>query len=341
MSVTPDTASAVPASPETITRLQGGVAPALAMLAGMQLEIFTQLADGPRPAGELAATLGVASDRLSRLLHALVVAGLVEKRANGFANAPEAAAFLVKGRAGYMGGVHELWSQLWHADLLTAQSIRDGKPAALHDFGAASDQEMTTMLRGMHGASAAAGRDLVRRFDLSGCGSVIDVGGGSGALAAALCDVHPALHGVLFELPRNAALAEPILRATPGGERVSIETGDIVAAPPKSGMHDAVVMRALIQVLSAGDAARAIAHAAAAARPGGTIYILGGGILDDDRLGPGPAVFWNVTFMNLYPAGASYTEAEHAGWLSAAGCGDVSRIVTPIGGGIIRATKLH
>jgi hypothetical protein len=236
----------------------------------------------------------------------LVVSGLLERQGDGFANAPEAAAFLVKGRAGYMGGVHELWSQLWHADLLTARSIREGQPAALHDFTAASDQEVTTMLRGMHAASSAAGRDLVRRFDLSGCRSVIDVGGGSGGLIAALCAAHPDLRGTLLDLPRNAALAEPILRATPGGERVSIEMGDILEASPRD-VHDVLVMRALIQVLSAGDAARAVANTTAAVRPGGTIYILGGGILDDDRLGPDPAVFWNITFMNLYPSGASQT----------------------------------
>src|SRR5271156_5852229 len=141
--MTLDKPSTVPTSLETIGRLQAGVAPALAMLAGMQLEIYTHLADQPLLADELATTLGVASDRLSRLLFALVVSGLLERQGDGFANAPEAAAFLVKGRAGYMGGAHELWSQLWHADLLTARSIREGKPATLHDFTAASDQEMS------------------------------------------------------------------------------------------------------------------------------------------------------------------------------------------------------
>jgi SAM-dependent methyltransferase len=306
----------------------------------MQLEVFTHLADGPRSATELGDTLGVSAERLARLLYALVAAGLLEKRADGFANTPEAAAFLVKGRAGYLGGVHELLSQLWHADLLTAQSIRTGKPASLHDFNAASDEEMAAMLRGMHAASVAAGRDFSRRFDFSQCGSIIDIGGGSGGLVAALCDAHPNLHGTLFDLPRNASLAAAILRETPGGDRVSIEAGDILVAPPRD-MHDVVVLRALIQVLGPTDAARAIANAATALRPGGTIYVVGGGILDNDRLGPIPAVFWSVTFMNLYPAGASYTEAEHAEWLAASGCGDVARITLPTGGGIIRATKLH
>jgi len=327
-------------SPDTIAQLQAGVAPAFAMLAGMQLEVFTQLADRPRSADELADILGVATDRLSRLLYALVAAGLLQIRPDGFVNTPEAAAFLIKGRAGYLGGVHELLSQLWHADLLTAQSIRSGGPAALHDFNAASDADMASMLRGMHAAAVAAGRDLSRRFDFSGCRSIVDIGGGAGGLVAALCDAHPGLLGTLFELPRTARLAASILWETPGGERVSIETGDILVERPR-GTHDAAVLRALIQVLAPGDAARAIANAAAAVRPNGTIYILGGGILDDDRLGPRAAVFWNVTFMNLYQSGGSYTVAEHAEWLSAAGCGELERIILPTGGGIIRATKLR
>jgi len=224
-------------------------------------------------------------------------------------------------------------------DLLTSQSIRSGKPAALHDFAAASDEEMGAMLRGMHTSAVAAGRDLARRFDFSTCRSVIDVGGGSGGLIAALCEANPGLHGTLFDLPRTVPLAASILAGTPGSERVSFETGNILVTPPRE-MHDGAVMRALVQVLSPGDAARAIANTAAAVRRGGAVYIVGGGILDDDRLSPGAAVFWNLTFMNLYPAGAAYTVAEHAAWLSIARCGELQRITLPNGAGIIRATKL-
>jgi Dimerisation domain len=126
-----DREPAQPDSPETILRLQAGVAPALAMLAGMQLEVFTHLAASPSSAIELAARLGVAEDRLSRLLYALVNCGLLEMGHTGFANTPEAEAFLVRGRQGYIGGTHELLSQIWRADLHTAQSIRSGTPCVL------------------------------------------------------------------------------------------------------------------------------------------------------------------------------------------------------------------
>jgi SAM-dependent methyltransferase len=270
------------AAPETIERLQAGASEAFALLAGMQLEVFTHLADGPREVGELAAALGGAEER----------------------GAPR----------------------------------RTGRPSALHDFASASDEEMAAMLRGMHDYAVASGRDLLRRFDFSRCGSVVDVGGGSGGLVATLCDEHPGMRGTLFDLPRTVALARAILRETRGGDRVAIEAGDILAERPKE-THDAAVLRALVQVLAPADAARAIANAAAALRPGGAIYIMGAGILDDDRMGPKSAVFFNLTFMNLYRAGASYTEAQHAEWLSAAGCHGLERIVLRTGSSIILARK--
>ena len=261
----------------------------------------------------------------------------VERRAAGFVNGHEAATYFVKSSPRYVGGMHELLEQLWRADFETARSIRSGEPAALHDYGEASDDEMSTMLRGLHPLAVVGGRDLARRFDFSRCRSVVDVGGGSGGVIATLCHLNPNMAGVLFDLPRTARLAEPLLRATPGGERVAIEAGNILEASPK-GSHDAVILRALVQVLGPGDGERAIRNGAGALRPGGAIYVCGS-ILDDDRLSPAAAAYLNVTFMNVYRSGESYAESEHARWLDAAGCGDMRRITLPNGSGIVCAVK--
>jgi hypothetical protein len=107
-------------------------------------------------------------------------------------------------------------------------------------------------------------------------------------------------------------------------------------------MHDAVVMKSVVQVFGPTDAARAIAHVAAAVRPAGAIYVVVGvGIVDDNRIGPSYPVFRNVTLMNMYPAGAAYTEGEHVAWLSAANCGEVERVRLPTDTDVLRATKLR
>ena len=48
------------------------------MLAGMQLEVFTPLKDGPLTATQLADAIGVNAEKLSRLLYALVTAGFID-----------------------------------------------------------------------------------------------------------------------------------------------------------------------------------------------------------------------------------------------------------------------
>jgi DNA-binding IclR family transcriptional regulator len=134
-----------------------------------RLEVFTYLAGGPRGAGALAEALGVAENRLARLLYALVASGLLDLRKSEFSNTPEAARYLVKGRPDYLGGAHELLAQLWQADLQTARSIRSRAPVALHDYAGASNEEMATMLRGMHSSAVATGRELARCIDFSAC----------------------------------------------------------------------------------------------------------------------------------------------------------------------------
>ena len=65
----------------------------MAMLAGMQLELFTPLQYGPLTAAELAEALGVGPERLRLLLFALVAAGLLSEDDEHFANTAEAQKF--------------------------------------------------------------------------------------------------------------------------------------------------------------------------------------------------------------------------------------------------------
>lgn len=323
-------------TPEIINRLQDAVPPAFAMLAGMQLEIFTALGDDRKTAGELAAALGLEEERLSRLMYALVLTGLILHEAGKFANSPEAAGFLVKGKASYIGGMHELISDIWRADLQTAQSIRTGSPAALHDFEAMDDDALSAFLRGLQSLAAATGRALAQQFDFSKVESVIDIGGGSGAALQGLMATRGLLCGTLFELERVARAARSLLVGSE--HRIEVEVGNIVTAPPTS-LHDAAILRALVQVLSPADAASAIRNTFQCLRPGGAIYITGSGIVADDRLQPSAGVYLNLTLMNFYCAGASYAISTHFDWLRAAGFESPGHATLSTGSQVIWATK--
>ena len=63
--------------PTTIIRHANAVFGPMAMLAGMELDLFSVLGDGPRSAPEIAAAIDADPDRLSLLLYALVSAELL------------------------------------------------------------------------------------------------------------------------------------------------------------------------------------------------------------------------------------------------------------------------
>ena len=63
---------------------------ATSVLAGMQLDLFTPLKDGPLSADQVAASIGVQTAKLHPLLYALVVVGLLTVEDGFFANTAEA-----------------------------------------------------------------------------------------------------------------------------------------------------------------------------------------------------------------------------------------------------------
>jgi SAM-dependent methyltransferase len=287
----------------------------------MELAVFSRLGGGTQSAAALAASIGVEEARLARLLDALVVAGLLERDGAAYRNSPEAATFLVDGKPDDMSGEHELLRQLWQADFMTAASIRSGRPEAEHDFAAGVGDAAARFQRGLMPSTRAFGRDLAKAIDIPSAGSALDVGGGPAGVLISLGEAAPALQLTLLELPSVAAIVAPMLQASADGPRIEIEEGDIVAAPARK-RHDLVILKAVVQVLPPEDAARAIRHCFESLKPRGRLVIGGAGMLDDTRLSPASAVYYNLTFMNLYRRGESYTRSQYLAWLEAAGFSD-------------------
>lgn len=323
--------------PITFNRHLGNVYPALAMLAGMQLEVFTSLADGPLTVDELATRLGVKALKLRPLMYALVVADLVTVDAQRFANTAESDAFLVAGKPRYLGATHGAYADLWSATLHTADSIRSGQPQARHDFSAMPYPALKAFMRGLDAGASATARRLHKDYGITAGGHVLDAGGGAGGLAIALCELALELRATVGELANVAPIARECVREAGMAGRIDvIECDLVVAAPP--GQYSAVVMRALLQVMSAADARATVLHGTAALESGGGLYIVGRA-LDDTRLSPLDAVAANVMFLNIYDDGQAYTEGEYRDWLHDAGLLDIQRRELAGGYSIIHGIK--
>jgi SAM-dependent methyltransferase len=299
--------------------------PAVAIVAAMELDVFTPLADGAcQTVDELAAVLGVPTRRLRMLLDSLAANGLiVVDQSDRFTNSAVANQFLVKERPQYMGGSYELYRDMFATVLSTAASVRAGTPAALHDWERMHEDELRALLRGLNSGAAANGRMLAARHDFARFKSVLDVGGGGGGLAMGVCQSSPGVAAQVIELPAVARISDELLAAAGLQARIRSVSHDITMAPlPET--HDAAVLRNFLQVLPAERARRAVENVGRSLRPGGEIFVIGI-VLDDDRRGPAGAHALNLFFLNAFPDGQAYTESEHRAWLTAAGFADITR----------------
>ena len=327
--------------PATIYRHAFGVYPSLAMLAGMQLDVFTPLKHGPKTAAEVARAIGVDVRKLQPLLYALVNAELLTLDGERFANTPEAQVYLVRGEPTYVGSVHELYADLWHAALQAGQSIRTGTPQVKHDFATMSDDELGTFFRGLHAGALAVGRQLAARFGFDAVSTLLDVGGGSGGLAIAACQSCPNLSATVIELSRIVPFAEEFVRKAGLAERIRVEASNVVEQAPQ-GRFDVATLRNLLQVLGPDDARQAVRNVGDAVAPGGLLVIIGH-VVDDSGVAPAEAVGMNLAFLSIYDEGQAHTEREHRAWLVEAGFAEVEVHYRAAQGGasIVSARKRH
>ena len=309
-----------------------------AMLAGMQLDLFTSLKDGPMSAEQIAEKMGVGSAKLKPLLYALVIAGLLNVEGDYFSNTDAANQYLVKGSPSCVVEIHELLSTMWHAALKTADSIRTGLPQAKMNYSDMSQDELRQFFRGEHPYAIEYARDLLERYDFSSYRTLLDVGGGSGGLAIAVTEACPHIEATVVDLQTVTAVTQQYIDEAGAGNRVKVVTADMVR-DSLPGSYDAAVMNAFIHVLSTDDACRAIKNVSKVMNPGGEIYIRGYGIIDNSRISPSKLVGFNLVYINVYDEGQAYTEQEYKDWLEKTGFDSFRRTILADGTSIITARK--
>lgn len=321
----------------TIDRLRFSIFPSLAMLAGLQMEVFTHLQEGAKSSSALADTLGVKKYKLEVLLYALVGSELLTVDDKGFANTPETGHFFVKGRPDYIGGMHELLTELWGSAFKTSETLRKGAPQAKIDFSKVSEEELGGFLRGLHGNAMAQGRMLARKYGMDNYQHLADIAGGSGGMALGAVRECPGLRATVVDLPNVIPHTRRFIAEAGLEERVNVESSDVVAAPPECEM-DLAVLRNFIQVISREDAAKALKNIGQRVKAGGRLLVVGF-MVDDSRITPLSAMGINLAFLNLYEEGEAYTEAEYRQWLGEAGFVDFQRDVLGVGMSVVCAKR--
>lgn len=291
-------------SPDRIQGMLAGFRMSKTLFTGVELGLFDELAKGQASAEVLAYRLRLHPAALERLLNALVAMGMLEREASRYRNTAEADAFLVRDRPSYVGGQVEHLGQLhWRLWQHLADAVRENSPRVKQVFGPGFDmletvysepQQIRSFVQGMHNLTVAAAEEIAGAFDLSGYECLMDVGGGSGALAIAAARRYPHLRGIIFELPAVCAVAQEYLEQYGVAERVRTHAGDFFRPDSLPTEADVIALGWVLHDWPADRCRTILRNCHQALRPGGAV-LLCEKLLDESRAGP-----LQATLMDLH-----------------------------------------
>lgn len=310
-----------------ISRIAYGFIASKALFAALDLELFGRLRGEPKSLETLAATAGVASQRLRTLLASLVSVGLVARVGDLYANSPAADRYLVPGSPAYFGDYYrfQVNRQLYPA-LTRLEAGLAGDAAGLlfgGEEGLMADPEQAAAFsRAQHAGSLGPAIMLARSLDLAGRRRLLDVAGGTGAFSITLCQRNPELTATLLDFPNVAALAGAYIAEAGLASRVSAIGGDAIATDwPES--QDVVLMSYLLSAVD-GDVIESLLSKAHAALVPGGLLILHDFMLDDGERGPDLAAHWFLLNLAINPDGISFSAADLSRRLERIGFVDIA-----------------
>jgi hypothetical protein len=224
----------------------GDLATPMAVRVAATLRIADHITRGRRTAPELAEAVGADADALGRVLRHLVTAGVLHRdESDRYVLTARGEALRDDHPAG-IRAVLDLESAIGRADLSFVRllhTVRTGEPAFPAQFGRsfwddlAADPGRSASFDAQMAADVAAwAPDIVAAYDWGSLGHVVDVGGGNGALLAALLREHPDLRGTVLDLPGAAAAARKVLTAAGLADRSDAVAGSFFdPLPPGAG----------------------------------------------------------------------------------------------------------
>ncbi|HVU50054.1 MAG TPA: methyltransferase [Polyangia bacterium] len=298
--------------------------------AAAQLGLAAAIGDAPRAVGELASVVGADEDALYRLMRALAGLGVfVEGPGRTFAHTPLSLAL----RPGVPGSMHGLaamtgllhlraWPEIVHA-------VKTGETAFSKVFGAEIFEHVTANPAAgqafddaMAAYTAATSAAVVAAYDFSPFERVVDVGGGNGALIAAILEKTTRAAGVTFDLPASAARAKANLAARGLAGRCEVVGGDFFESVPAGG--DAYTLKMIVHDWDDERSTAILKNVRKAIRPDGRVLLMESVV--DPASGAGAQAKLLDINMLVMTGGRERTADELAALLAASGF-SLTRIV--------------
>ena len=310
-------------TPERILKTSGAYWATCALHGAVVLDVFTRIGASRVDGQAVAEQLNAPLDAVSRLLDAVVAMGLLTKDTSGYANTEASRAYLCKDSDRYIGYIIRHHHHLVDSWARLPDAIMTGKPIRL-PVREKGTEAREAFLMGMFNMAMQLAPRLVPVVDLSGCRTLLDLGGGPGTYAIHFCRQYTNLTATVMDLSTTRPFAEKTIRKLGMDDRIAFVSGDYLEEEIP-GSFDAVWMYHILHGESAEGCLGIIEKAYQCLNPGG-IAVIHEFILDDTLDGPLFPALFSLNMLLGTDGGRAYCQGQLAGMLKSAGFVDVQRL---------------
>ena len=206
-----------------------------------ELGVADELASGARGIEALAERVGAVPQVLNRFMRALATYGLFEQDAAGrFRNTPTSELLRHDDESGWRDYAI-VYGSVYRAFAEALPTARTGENMFSRVQGAdwwtwlERNPETGAIFNRAMQAGAQGRFELIAELAWQGGETVVDVGGGNGALVIELLQRHSGLRGIVFDLPEVAAEADARVEAAGLSDRCRIVPGSFFDDVPVGG----------------------------------------------------------------------------------------------------------
>jgi len=300
-------------SPDSILQVAQGFMAAKHLFAASSIGIFEALADGPASLAEIAARTGISERAAHISADAMVALGFLAVEQDQYSNGAVASTFLAGRTPADLRPVLRFWDLVSYPAWTQLEDVLRGRWAS---------QQITPELAevfsaGVEALTAGPAQALAAGYDFSAHRRLLDVGGGTGSITAAIVQRHPQLEATVLERPDVVPLAQRRIQAAGLQPRIEVVAGDAVQGPYPPG-HDLVLMANLVHYFSVEQNCRLLELARTAVGERGRLLLVDFWT-DATHTQPAPAALMAGEFAVLQENGDVYSAEEVRDWMRRTG----------------------
>jgi hypothetical protein len=249
--------------------------------AAAKLGLADQLSSGPKSAAELADPMHLHAPSLHRLMRTLASLGILTERPEqrfALTNLGEALKTGARGSARstlmFIGSpwFQSGWDNMVHSVQTGDPGFEKAQGVSFFDYLAQHPEDASRFSKAMVGIHSQEPPAVAAAYDFSTFETIVDVGGATGNMLAAVLSNHVGPRGILFDRPHVVKDAPALLDAKGVSDRVTIETGDFFKSVPAGA--DCYILSHILHDWSEDQCLTILGHARKAMNAAGRLLIV-------------------------------------------------------------------